>query len=596
MHPKFNRIFRYHSPVRGRGKRRNHFTRLLLTGLVGMLSATVSSARNSTLSDVRKILETPEIEGLYARTYASLVDRVDPDGFFQESLTGRYPGMFPRTVGALVPLLLETGELELAEKVINCTLEAMTTNEMERIPHVFLRQKNDLLPVFNNRELMQDQTPTKLGRLTAGSMAALPFTAPAKPLLAVEVAIDAGACNGIITASLREQKDSQPLMQIQIQTKTILPGQRWLRFNLESPLQLQPNQPYFLRMDYTGFNAPVWYGQENSEKASGVWWRDSSGGWNFQANQAPAFAIDLGFLRHEPLVAPYTIYCDWDQIDGQAHVIMSWAELARQRGRSEFEDRTYPLMATLMDRTSDQPYFMWARGHAISLNLVQNIGFEHSREDRYWHVWDLLTQCVVGSALESMIEIANARGDSKHALRWRDRMQVLRKGVQTSLTRQVAGKTVYLEMRRPDSAGGVPFLGMSWVNFAPIMAQWEPLERAVLRNTVNLLREKLVRDYHGHKYLAMEYDEAGNVSKYVIGKGVGWEIDYSRQEREYSQIIDRLEFLRDVHQGELYMESMSLDNDKWTEGDGGNGEQACWWCWAMARLRKEAGLSAVPAR
>jgi hypothetical protein len=596
MPKKLNRMFGRQPKFRDQGKRPGRFTKFLLTGLVGVLSATSGAARNSTLADVRKILQAPEIEGLYARTYYSLIDRIDPDGFFQESLTGRYPGMFPRTVGAMVPLLLETGELDLAEKIINCTLEAMTANEMERIPHVFLRQKNDLLPVFNNRELMQNKTPTKLQRLVPGCAGALAVTAPAQPILAVETAIDVSTCNGILTLSLREQKDSEPLAQVTIQTKDVLPGQLWLRFNLNSPLQLEPNQQYFLRVDYTGFSAPIWFGQEQPENASGLFWREASAEWKFQANHAPAYAIDVGNLRHEPLLAQYQIYCDWDQIDGQAHVIMAWADLARQRGRTEFEDRTYPLMATLMDRTSDQPYFMWARGHAISLNLVQNIGFEHSREGRYWHVWDLLTQCVVGSALESMIEIANSRGDSKHALRWRDRMQVLKKGVQTSLTRQVNGKTIYLEMRRPDSAGGVPFLGMGWVNFAPIMAHWEPLDRSVLQNTVAVLREKLVREFHGQKYLAMEFNEAGNVSNYVIGKGVGWEMEYSRQEQEYSQIFDRLEFLRVVHRGELYMESMSLENGQWIEGDGGNGEQCGWWCWALARLRKAAGLPAVPPR
>lgn len=363
---------------------------------------------------------------------------------------------------------------------------------------------------------------------------------------------------------------------------------------MKSPLQLEANQQYFLRIDYTGFSAPIWLGQENSENASGVFRRKSAGDWDSRSHQSPALAIDTGNLRHEPLEKPYEIYCDWDQVDGQAHVIMAWASLALRRGRTKFEDRTYPLVAQLMDRTSDQPYFMWARGHAISVNLVQNVGFEHSREGRYWHVWDLLTQCVVGSALESMIDVVRARGDTGHALRWRDRMQVLKQGVRKNLTRQVDGKTIYLEMRRPDSAGGIPFLGMGWVNFAPIMARWEPLERPVLRNTVTLLRKKLVQDYHGQKYLAMEFDEAGNVSNYVIGKGVGWEIEYSRQEQEYAPIIDRLEFLRTVHLGELYMESMHLENDQWIEGDGGNGEQCCWWCWAMARLRKEAGLPVVP--
>lgn len=31
-------------------------------------------------------------------------------------------------------------------------------------------------------------------------------------------------------------------------------------------------------------------------------------------------------------------------------------------------------------------------------------------------------------------------------------------------------------------------------------------------------------------------------------------------------------------------------------GDGGNGEQCAWWCWAIAKLRKELGLDAAPKK
>jgi hypothetical protein len=34
----------------------------------------------------------------------------------------------------------------------------------------------------------------------------------------------------------------------------------------------------------------------------------------------------------------------------------------------------------------------------------------------------------------------------------------------------------------------------------------------------------------------------------------------------------------------------------WKSKDAGNGEQCAWWCWAMARLRKEKGLPVVPKR
>ncbi len=568
--------------------------------LSAILIATPVVAQKTTMSDIRKDLQSPEIEGLYQRTYYSLLDRIDADGFLQESLTGRYPGMFPRTVGGAVSLFLETGELEIAEKIINCTLESMTVNDMERIPHVFLRQTNSLLPVFNKQEHLQPNTTVELYKLSCGCGAALKFKAPGKPIVAVEAAVKLGACKGTLTMTLRKDKESKPLKSVSIHTDDVLPGQIWHRFKFKERLELVQDQEYFIRLDFSGFGYPVWYGlDEISEKEAGAFWLDGTANplnWIYHEKHAPAYAIDIGHLRHEQQSEPYKIYCDWDQIDGQAHVIMAWARLALKREITAFEKQTYSIVAKLMDRTSDQPYFMWGRGHEIGVNLVQNVSLEHSREGRYWHAWDLLTQCVVGASLESMVEIAKRNGDSYHALRWQDRLQVLKKGIEENLTRILNGKKVYLEMRLPDGAGGVPFTGMSWINFAPVMAQWEPLERVILQNTVEALRHKLLLSFKGYKYLAMEYDPDGKVNhEWVIGKGVGWEIDYSRQEKEYSRIKEWFNFLRAFHSGDLYTESMYIDtNGEWITGDGGNGEQSSWWCWAMARLRKEAGLPAVP--
>jgi hypothetical protein len=567
--------------------------------IICLLLSSAANARKISLTDIRKDLQSPVVEGLYQRTYQSLLDRIDRDGFLQESLTGRYPGMFPRTVGGAVSLFIETGELDIAEKLITCTLQAMTMNEMERIPHVFLRQKNNLLPVFNGQTDLQKSTAFVLYVLEQGCSAALKFKAPEKPIATIESAIELGACKGLLTMTIREEKESEALLSISINTKDVLPGQIWQRFALNEKLKLLPGSEYFLHFDFKGFGYPKWYGrEENPEKINGSYVLDataSSPVWIFQPGYAPAYALDCGELRHEQQSEPYSIYCDWDQIDGQAHVIMAWARLALQRGKTDYEDQTYSLLATLMDRTSDQPYFMWGRGHEVSLNLIQNISFEHSREGRYWHVWDLLTQCVVGASLESMIDVAERQGDAKHALRWRNRLQVLRQGIDKNLTRTIDGKKIYLEMRLPNSAGGIPFTGMSWVNFAPVMAQWDPLDRQILCNTVDAMRQKLLLPYKNYKYLAMEYDPDGKVnSNWIIGKGVGWEIEYARQEKEYARIKEWLDFLMTFHTGDLYSESMFLDDENnWITGDGGNGEQSTWWCWAMARLRKEAGLSPV---
>ena len=374
--------------------------------IIFMLTVASTVAQQPTMSDIKKSLQSEFMEGLYQRTYYSLLDRIDSDGFLQESLTGRYPGMFPRTVGGIVSLFLETEKLDISEKIISSTLEAMTVNEMERIPHVFLRQTNDLIPVFNGNVLMQSETSVELHRLDHNHSGAIKIEATDQPILAVEVAISLNACEGVLTLTLRKDINGKPMRSMSIEAKQVNPGRLWQRSELSEPLVLHEGEEYFIQIDFDGFGYPAWFGLDNQPEQGGAFWMDGDSGWqewSYQKNHAPAYVVDVGKLRHEQVSKPYEIYCDWDQIDGQANVIMAWARLAEKRGRTEFEDRTYSVVAKLMDRTSDQPYFMIGEGHAVGTNLVQNISLEHSREGRYWHVWDILTQSVVGASLESMI-------------------------------------------------------------------------------------------------------------------------------------------------------------------------------------------------
>ena len=212
-----------------------------------------------------------------------------------------------------------------------------------------------------------------------------------------------------------------------------------------------------------------------------------------------------------------------------------------------------------------------------------------------WDTYDILTQSFMGAALESMIAVAQRRGDTVHAARWQERLRALRAAVARHMVRELDQKTVYLEMRLPDSAAGVPFEGMGWLNLAPVAAQWEALDTQVMRNTAEALFARAEFTWHGQKALAYDWNADGTFIKGVIGKGIGWEMDYCRREGNWERIADRLHFLEAVHKTPIYMESVLLDeNDQWIFGDPGNGEQCAWWCWGMARLRKAVNLPARP--
>ncbi len=422
--------------------------------IIACLSFHFSGLAQKGLSDIKATLQSPYFEKLYSDTYYSLLDRMDKNGFLQESLTGAYEGMYCRTTGALVSLLMETGRLKEAELNIKCVLDATTQNDMERIPHV--------IGIKNNT---------------------------------------------------------------------------------------------------------------------------------------------------------YTIISDEWQIDGQAHVLLAWARLTLQRGSTRFEDRTWTLVCTLMKRTCDRTFFQhgwWS----VEPGLIRNISFEHSREGRRWDVWDLLTQSFVGAALQDMSAIAERRGDTALASDWRKKLSLLKEGIRKNLTTVRNNDTTYLEMRLPDSNGGTPYLNMGWVTLSPIAAGWEGLNHTVLQNTVAAMRRRMLKKTNGISWMPTDSYPDSTVSNEIIGKGMAWEMDYARTEKDYNRISDILKLIRIANAGKpVYMEGGWLEDgihkqsgklsDKdfagmthavWKTKDAGNGEQCAWWCWAMAKLRKEAGLLAEPKR
>ncbi|MDX9972956.1 MAG: hypothetical protein RBU21_08205, partial [FCB group bacterium] len=521
---------------------------------------------------------------------------VEADGFFQESLTGAYSGMFPRTVGGLVSLFLETDELDLCERLIDCTLTATRENGMERVPHVLdRRQAPD--PVSDGNDLVQPRHELPYYRLDGDFCAVQTFKAPAQPIHAIEVYLKLLNCTGKLVLSVSQDRDGEPIRTQTVDAQEAARKGRWTRFAFDPPLLLTPGALYCFRMSYEGEGKPFWYGLTSSgHRLAGTYAFDASASppqWLDHPDHVSTFAFDTGGLTRKR-VSTYPILSDRDEIDGQAHILMAFGRLAQRRGPTPFEEEWYPFVAKLLDRTVDWPNVLTG-GWPADLGLVRNVSLEHSREGRMWDTYDILTQSFVGAALESMIDVARRRNDLEHATHWQGRLEALRAAVAKHMVRQLDGKTVYLEMRLPDSGAGVPFGGMGWLNFAPVAAQWEPLEPQVLRDTVQALRRRALFDWEGHKALALDWNADGTFTKSVIGKGIGWEIDYSRREGEWDRIGEWLDFLEAMHTAPIYMESATLDaNGQWSAGDPGNGEQCTWWCWSIARLRKEVGLPARP--
>lgn len=572
---------------------------ILLLVTVGRVPLT-----EATIADVAERLRSEPLAGLYARTYRSICERVEPSGYFEESLTGAYQGMFPRTVGGLVSLFVETGEGELARRAVEVVLKAAAANEMDRAPHVMGRPGASQAPLAGTDAIVQLEHPIALYRLDSekGYGGAQEFTAPEKPVIAVEAWLS-GRGKGVVHAFITDGRDSEePMAQAQVPMEK-LPGAGWVRFEFPQPVNLVPGKRYVLHIRAEGEGIPAWWGLDKAEghPLAGAYGRDhehSADGWINHPEHATAFALDTGSLQHVEQTV-YPVYCRADQIDGNFHVLLAWALVALNWPDETWENRTWAQAARMTDVATDWPYLtpVGQPGtiSSIFVGLVHNFCFEHSREGRFWDCWDLLTQAFACQALRLLSRVAERRGDSAHMAKWRAAYEQIERMVEERLTWEVEGHRLYAEMRLPDGGAGQIYPGLSWVNLAPVGARWEGVNRDLLRATVNFMREKAGFQWRGHKLMGCEWKTDGTVAQSVIGKQVGWEMVYALQEKELSRVCELLDFVKEANTAELYAECF------WVAGDGsmglsdpGNGEQCVWWCWAMARTRRAADLSAAP--
>ncbi len=90
---------------------------------------------------VRQQLTSGRIAAIYKTTYTSLFSRLNADGYFQESVTGRYKGEYVRSIGALVKLALEAGDVEAAQRALRFVTDTMTAHALEYFPFTISADK-----------------------------------------------------------------------------------------------------------------------------------------------------------------------------------------------------------------------------------------------------------------------------------------------------------------------------------------------------------------------------------------------------------------------------------------------------------------------
>jgi hypothetical protein len=163
-------------------------------------------AFGKTIEDVKALLTDPVLEALYSRTYYSILERSEPDGFFLESVNGAYSGMFPRTVGGLASPYEVTGETEKTRRHVDLVLKVARENKMNRCAHVIVRQSASVKP----GEGVNSGADIAISRLDAPYMGCQYFRGAGKPLTAVYAYITAARGNHVFYMDLRPELDAAP--------------------------------------------------------------------------------------------------------------------------------------------------------------------------------------------------------------------------------------------------------------------------------------------------------------------------------------------------------------------------------------------------
>ena len=566
-------------------------TRFLALSFVLLFLFTPFKGANAmhTREDVLNLLNKDFHKKLYQNTYKSLLERLQPNGYLPESLTGAYGGEFSRTLGPYVFLLLENGEFERARKSLEYVLSATALSGLNRIPHV-------IGPAYREREPQPDKNNPgqplhfiHLYRLDYPDYGgAQLFQAVASKLYAVEIWLTKDNADGTLFVEIvRKPDDEKPIASISIPSDKIESG-RWLRVAFPKPVSLEKGKTYLLRLRFEGKGTMAWVGLNDVEDNpfGGAYSHDKPPiGWQLHKDHITAFALDFGSLKHrEREIIP--IWDKADQPDGHYHIILAWARYITVSNDREFENKTYEQVAKLCDLATDMPYMNMGWGTTTTY-LIRNPCFEHSRDVRFWDCYDLLTQVFTAEAWREMLHIAKRRGDWQHYYKWKEALNRLERGIREFLTMEIDGRRIYAEMRLPDGGAGKIYDGLSWVNFSPIAAGWKGADEEILRATIEEYRRRALFDWEGFKLLGAEWNPPDRIARAVIGKQWAWEFLYSVEREEWDRACELLNFLEKANNNPIFAECFWLSPDgKMNLNDPGNGEQTSWYVWAISRARK----------
>ena len=345
----------------------------------------------------------------------------------------------------------------------------------------------------------------------------------------------------------------------------------WVKLSFSLPItQVDAEQDYSLTLELVDASGKVYWHGTNT--------LDQYGTYALVDDQYSRVPGEASFEAYKTGGA--SIWSKEIQPDGNYMFIHAWYQYATgcldNEDNRTFINESYPVIRTYANYYLDN-------GYIGENGLMRNPYFEHSREGRKWNSYDLITNVFASQALYEMSTFATAHGDAESAAKWSAASAALNEAIENHLVIEYDGVTIYAELYDVDNGTFIP--GISWVNLAPMAAEWYAMDTTIMQNTLDLYGVYATTTIRGYEMLYTN-GTLGEIKDgvSVIGKGLSWEIMYyhaidNKDREEYL-----LSFIETVA-AECGVYPENYRNDRLA--DPGNQEHASWQFYAVSFAHPE---------
>lgn len=346
----------------------------------------------------------------------------------------------------------------------------------------------------------------------------------------------------------------------------------WEKFIFELPLKkTRSDGEYYIRVEGEKLNGSVYWCGSTDACLSGAY-----------IEKDARIEKLSGSFAYEALRADFGLISNLNQADANYMLIHAWTNYVfncdNSKEDSEFISASYPIICKFAS------YYLDNELYNNDLNLILNPSLEHSRLGRYWVAYDLITNVFASQSLFELSKIASALNDSDNSKKFLHYSERIKTGIYTNLVAELDGKMIYAEFY--DAEHGMEFYkGISWVNLAPVAAEWYGIDHEIMKNTYEAYKKHGAVNMYGFDCPASEATiGTGDITKEMIGKCIAWEMMLCSEigDKKRLEEIIKVELETSVRNGNNVYPECWRSEDYIT--DPGNQEHCAWQVYAADKV------------